>query len=105
MLRPQKQVFFLDTDNNEYPGLVLGAEADYIWLLVPTLGCTYQGHPDTVANFRDRKVFWLHDRCKPTKALFNVGGQFNSDIFWHAKDPEPMKKLLQAFKIVQAHGL
>ena len=103
MLQPQEQVFFQDSNKKEHPGVVLGSEAEYFWLLVPALGNVYQGHPDTVADLSDRKVFWMHDRCKAVKSLFDQGGQFNSDIFWLAKDAEPMKQLLSAYRLIGAH--
>ncbi len=105
MLQPHEQVFFRGTDNTEHPGIVLGSEPEYFWLLVPALGNVYQGHPSTIANLPDKKVFWMHDRCKATKTLFNESGQFSSDIFWCAKNAEPMEKLLSTFKLVGMHGL
>ena len=104
MLQVQEQVFFQDTNKKEYPGIVVGSEAEYFWLLVPALGNVYQGHPKTVANLSDRRVFWLHDRCKTVKSLFDEGGQFSSDIFWLANDAEPMKRLLSMYRVLRAHG-
>lgn len=104
MLQPQEQVFFQDLDRKEHPGIILGSEAEYFWLLVPTLGNVYQGHPERVANLSDRKVFWIHDRCKTVKSLFDESGQFSSDIFYLAADAEPMKKLLSTYRLIGVNG-
>jgi hypothetical protein len=105
MLQPLEQIFFRNTDEMEYPGIVLGSEADYFWLLVPALRNVYQGHPDTVANLSDRKVFWAHDRRKAVDSLFDECGQFNSDVFWCSENAKPMENLLATFRLIGAHGL
>ncbi len=92
----------MDLDMKEYPGVVIGAETEFFWLLVPDLGNVYQGHPDRVASLPDRKVFWVHDRCKSVKALFDKNGKFCSDIFFLAKNPKPMIDLLSAHRLIGA---
>jgi hypothetical protein len=104
MLKPQEQVFFYDLHKKEHEGIVLGSEAEYFWLLVPTLGNVYQGHPDRVENHLDKKVFWVHDRCKTVKSIFDESGHFSSDIFYLAADAEPMKKLLRTYRLLGING-
>lgn len=86
---------------NEYPGVVIGVEADEFWLLVRDLNQVQRGHVNNLHQLADGKKFlsaaeWISD----VNTLFDKRGEFISDVFWAAKEPGPMIARLKLYRVV-----
>lgn len=84
----------------EYHGVVLGYEQEYFWLLVPDLNNVYVGHPNRIYTHSDRIFFAAFDYCQALDQIFGNSDEPESYIFEYSVNPEKIKRLIKAYKLI-----
>ena len=84
----------------EHHGIIIGAEQDYFWLVVPELKSVFVGSPTRIYTHADRKFFAVFDHHEKLENLFSETNEQETHIFEYSKNPEPIKSLLKTYKLL-----
>lgn len=101
MLKRMEDVAVFES-SKEYNGTVLGSEGDLFWLLVLDLNEVHRGHLDNLYQLPGKKFLSAAEWITSVEDVFDAGGEFSSNVFWHSKEPGPMIGLLKAYRIIGA---
>ncbi len=84
----------------KYHGNIIGYEADYFWLLVPELNSVFVGNPNRIFTHAGEKYFEIFDHHQTLDQIFSKTNEPESYIFEYSNDPEKIKSLIKAYRLL-----
>lgn len=87
-------------NGQKYYGTIVGYDTDYFWLLVPELKSIFVGNPNRIYTNAEEKYFEIFDHHQTLEEIFSKSNDPESYIFEYSKNPEKIKALVKAHKLL-----